>query len=170
MPGSEPHDALGAPAPTGAAPDIGAIERSPRADETAASAAFDRLRGRWALVSHLGADDASRSQLVFLQSALEQYGERGLAVAVGLHGDVPSTLASDWNLGRIRMLEPPPASVDALPTTLLVRPDGSVVRRWEGFAPPADLGLTLRSLVGPPIGSPAVELAADGLVGPDGTP
>jgi hypothetical protein len=106
-------------------------------------------------------DDVSRSQLVFLQAALEQYGERGLVVAVGLHGDVPSNLPWDWNLGRIRSLGPASAPVDVLPTTLVVAPDGRVVRRWEGFAPPADLGLTMRGVLGPPAGAPPVELEPD---------
>jgi hypothetical protein len=154
------HDAFATPVPRGGAPDIGAVERTPR--ETAKPApAVDQFRGSWALVSHLGVDDTSRSQLVFLQSALEQYGERGLVVAVGFHGDVPGNLAWDWNLGRIRSLGPSPARVETLPTTFLVGPDGNVVRRWEGFAPPADLGLTLRSVIGPPAGSPPVELSPE---------
>jgi hypothetical protein len=158
--GAGAHDAFATPVPVGRAPDIGAIEDAPRAEETPVPG-LDQFRGGWALVSHLGVDDTSRSQLVFLQSALEQYGERGLAVAVGFHGDVPGTLAWDWNLGEIRSLEPSAASVETLPTTLLVGPDGNVVRRWEGFAPPADVGLALRSVIGPPVGSPAVELPPD---------
>ena len=159
--GEGAHDAYATPVPHGGAPDIGAVEQAPSA-ATGVVPAVEQFRGRWALVSHLGVDDASRSQLVFLQSALEQYGERGLVVAVALHGDVPGNLAWDWNLGRIRSLEASSAPVEALPTTLLVAPDGRVSRRWEGFAPPADLGLTLRHAVGPPVGSPAVELPADG--------
>jgi hypothetical protein len=42
-----------------------------------------------------------------------------------------------------------------------VAPNGKVLRRWEGFVDPADLGLTLRALIGPPAGSPAVELPPD---------
>ena len=117
--------------------------------------------GRWALVSHLTADDASRAQVVFLQSALEQYGERGLVVAVGFRGGVPGQLEHDWNLGAIRAFEPVSPGVAEYPTTFLIAPDGKVVRRWAGFAAPADLGLTLRALLGPPAGSPAVELPGD---------
>jgi hypothetical protein len=154
------RDAHATPVPWGDAPDIGAVEHGP--DERAEAApALEQFRGSWALVSHLGVNDASRSQLVFLQSALEQYGERGLIVAVGFHGDVPANIAWDWNLGGIRSFEAssPPAS--APPTTLLVAPDGRVVRRWEGFTPPADLGLTLRGLIGPPAGAAPVELEPD---------
>lgn len=159
-PGGKAHDAFSTPVPQGAAPDIGAVEHAP-SDGESGSLPVGQFRGSWALVSHLGVDDTSRSQLVFLQSALEQYGERGLVVAVGLHGDVPGSLPWDWNLGRIRSLEPSSAPVEILPTTLLVAPDGRVVRRWEGFTPPADLGLTLRGLIGPPAGAAPVELEPD---------
>ena len=164
-PGSGASDALGATVPQGKAPDIGAMEHSAQGAD-ATDPAPDRLRGTWALVSHLGVDDVSRSQVVFLQSALAQYGERGLAVAVAFPGGAPGTIAADWNLGRIRVLEPSPGSVDALPTTRILGPDGREVRRWQGLAPPADLGLTLRSLVGPPAGSPGVELPPDARVRP----
>jgi hypothetical protein len=162
IPGSPSADAFGTAVPQGGAPDIGAVEhtRRPAALPDPATG-LDPLPGSFSLVADLGMNDASRSQLVFLQSALEQYGERGLTVAVRLHGDVPSTLAWDWNLGRVRVLAPSPTRVATLPTTWLVGPDGRVVRRWEGFAPPADLGLTLRSLIGPPVGSPAVDLPPD---------
>lgn len=164
--GSDTRDAFGTTVPQGRAPDIGAIEHTRRAAAPEKPAGtVDPLPGSWALVADLGMDDSSRSQLVFLQSALEQYGDRGLAVAVRLHGDVPSTLAWDWNLGRIRVLEPAPGPVATLPTTRLIGPDGGIVRVWEGLAPPADLGLTLRRLIGPPVGSPAVELPPDD-VGP----
>ncbi len=121
----------------------------------------DAYTGSWALVSDLAEDDASRAQVVFLQSALEQYGERGLVVAAGLPGGASSQLPSDWNLGAIRTFPSAPTRAERFPTTLLVAPDGTVVRRWEGFAHPADLGLTLRALLGPPAGSPAVNLPRD---------
>jgi hypothetical protein len=140
--------------------DIGALEHERGGVDQPAERSELHL-GSWSLVSHLGEDDASRAQLVFLQSALEQYGERGLVGAVSLPGGASSPLVHDWNLGAIRTFAPGPSGVEKLPTTLLVGPDGAVVRRWEGFAPPADLGLTLRALIGPPAGSPAVELPRD---------
>jgi hypothetical protein len=161
--GSVAHDSFGTLVPQGRGPDIGAVEREAPAPE-GGPRVLDELRGEWGLISWMGADDTSRSQLVFLHSALEQYGERGLVVAVGFPRDVPATLASDWNLGRIRSLGRASPPGTTLPTTLIVAPDGQVVRRWEGFAPPADLGLALRSLIGPPVGSAPVELAPDGPV------
>jgi len=140
--------------------DAGALEREPGGGGEPA-AGSDLYPGSWALISHLVEDDASRAQLVFLQSALEQFGERGLVVAVGFHGGVSGQLAHDWNLGAIRTFAPGPTGAEKFPTTLLIAPDGSMVRRWEGFTPPADLGLTLRALIGPPAGSPAVELPRD---------
>jgi sugar phosphate isomerase/epimerase len=139
--------------------DIGPFE--PETGSAGAPAKVDLYPGRWALVSDLGENDASRAQVVFLQSALEQYGERGLVVAAGVPAGAPSQLPHDWNLGAISSFTATPSRAEKLPTTLLVAPDGAVVRRWEGLAPPADLGLTLRALIGPPAGSPPVELPAD---------
>jgi hypothetical protein len=161
VPGSPGRDVYGTPVPRGAAPDIGAVERAASTPSGEPRPALGQFRGRFALVSHLGVDESSRSQLVFLQSALEQYGERGLEVAVALHGEVPANIAWDWNLGRIRPLAPASPRDATLPTTLLVGPDGRVLRRWEGLVPLADLGLTLRSLIGPPGGSPTVERPPD---------
>jgi len=158
--GSETGDAHGTPVPRGKAPDIGALEHAPgRGDEP--SPRSDLHLGTWTLVSDLAEDDASRAQVVFLQTAVEQYGEKGLVVAVRFPGGASSQLVHDWNLGAIRTLAPPSAAGGTLPSTLLVAPDGTVARRWRGFVPPADLGLTLRALIGPPRGSPAVELPRD---------
>jgi hypothetical protein len=154
------HDAFAQPVPWGAGPEIGAVEAVPTAGAEPGPP-LDRFSGQWALVSHLGTDDLSRGQVVFLQSALEQYGERGLVVAVALAGDNPQGLVHDWNLGRIRVLDPLPAGSGVLPMTSLIAPDGRTVRRWTGLAPPAELGLLLRATLGPPLGSPAVELPVE---------
>jgi hypothetical protein len=151
--------AIGAGMALGA--EIGDLERAP-GGAGATAARVDLFPGSWALVSHLAEDDDSRAQLVFLQSALEQYAERGLVVAVGFPGGASSQLVHDWNLGAVRAFASAPTGAERSPTTLLVAPDGAVVRRWEGFAHPADLGLTLRARLGPPPGSPAVELPLAG--------
>jgi sugar phosphate isomerase/epimerase len=151
----------GSPALAGGAAvgaDVGALQQG----SPGAPVPVDRYAGSWTLVSDLGEDDDSRAQVVFLQAALEQYGERGLVVAAGLPAGASSALAHDWNLGAIRTFASTPTRADKFPTTLLVGPDGKVRRRWEGFANPADLGLTLRAMIGPPAGSPTVELPADG--------
>ena len=150
--------AIGAGTRLGA--DIGALEPEP-GGAAATATRVDLYPGSWALVSDLAEDDASRAQVVFLQSALEQYGERGLVVSVGFPGGASSRLAHDWNLGAIRSFTSTPTPAERFPTTLLVAPNGKVLRRWEGFVDPADLGLTLRALIGPPAGSPAVELPPD---------
>ncbi len=154
------HDAFAQPVPQGTAPDIGAVEHVPAAP-AASALPLDQLPGRWALVSHLGTDELSRGQVVFLQSALEQYGDKGLAVAVAFAGEAPDNVAYDWNLGRIQLVEPLPSASETLPTTSLVAPDGRTVRRWTGLAPPAELGLLLRAILGPPLGSPPVDLPLD---------
>ena len=53
---------------------------------------------------------------------------------------------------NLQFLSPRDPSMDAHsePTTLLVSPARKVVRRWQGFVPPAELGLALREYLGEP--------------------
>ncbi len=154
------RDAFAQAVPWGAGPDIGAVEHVPAA-RAESGPRLEGFSGKWALVSHLGTDEISRGQVVFLQSALEQYGEKGFVVAVAFPGEAPGRLVHDWNLGGIRVLEPLPSGSGTLPTTSLIAPDGRTVRRWTGLVPPAELGLLLRATLGPPLGSPAVDLPLD---------
>jgi hypothetical protein len=151
-------DAFGRPLPARAA--IGAVEPGAR---PAPDLRIDlpEYRGRWVLLSFLRPEDASRTQLVFLQAAREQYWDQGLELLVSLPPEAPADLVHDWNLGDIRPVAGIEARVKTFPTTVIVSPEGETVAQWEGFAPPADLGLTLRALVGPPLGSPQVALPLD---------
>lgn len=114
--------------------------------------------GRWTLQVHCGRDRAScRAQLVFVQAALAQYGR--LLDAVLLWEDAAGNAANlihDWNLGQVRLERSPRSAPTAdAPVTLLADPRGRVVARWEGFSPPAELGLALRYHLGPPPGAGA---------------
>ncbi len=112
-------DATGAPV-QGAGPDIGAIEFRPDVQ------ALEPQPSRWILKlsPDVSAEDA-RTQRVFLEAALAQYGDTRLDV--------------EWDA---------PNAGGAL--LALVSPSGKVVREWKKFAWPADLGLTLRHLFGAP--------------------
>jgi hypothetical protein len=103
--------------------------------------------GRWTLklFSAASLDDA-RSQLVFLEAALAQYGDTRLTgLIVG---------NESWPLARVRPLAEGAPSTGVL--LALIAPSGEVVRQWRSFASPAELGLTLRHVLGPPRGSPDV--------------
>ncbi len=115
-------------------------------------------KGRWVLLSFLQPDEASRTQVVFLQAAWEQYWDKGLEVLASLPPQASADLVYDWNLGEIRSIGRVYARVRTYPTTVIVSPEGKTVAQWEGFVPPAELGLTLRRLVGPAPGSPVVAL------------
>jgi hypothetical protein len=120
--------------------------------------------GRWLLllIGGAGAADA-RSQLVFVQAAMAQYGRHALDAVVAYEdgAEAVANLRHDWHLGDVDLLAAPAAaragaafSAAGVPTTVLVSPEGQVVRRWEGFVAPAALGLALRHHLGAPGASP----------------
>jgi hypothetical protein len=99
--------------------------------------------GKWSLLLRAGkADAAARSQLVFLQAALAQYPALEAFIVV----DANPNLSYDWNLGAVRRQAGDAGSAPAL---LLIGPAGKVVRRWEGFTRPAELGVALKHYLGP---------------------
>jgi hypothetical protein len=103
--------------------------------------------GRWTLrlFPAVSADEA-RSQLVFVEAALAQYGDTKLdAVIAG---------EQRWPLERVRAAALGGSRGDVL--LALVSPAGTVAREWKEFARPAELGLTLRHVLGPPRGCPSL--------------
>ena len=153
-----PTDAFGRPLPVSAA--IGALEPAARPTPDL-SVDLPEYRGKWILLSFLQPDEASRTHVVFLQAVREQYWDKGLEVLVSLPPQTSADLVYDWNLGDIRSVTGMKTRAKSFPTTVIVSPEGKTVAQWEGFIPPADLGLTLRRLVGPPLSSPAVALPPD---------
>jgi hypothetical protein len=155
-----PQVAVGAPAPalTGTAVRGGEV-------------ALERLRGHVVLVSFLNSraeatpeGDPSRAQTVFLRSMQTQHARFGLRViivdAAELAGaERPSrdelvNYTYDWNLDPvIAVLRDDDTRarrfvVEQAPTTFLIGPDGVVRERWDGFAPAAQLDLSIRQLEG----------------------
>ena len=120
-----------------------------------------RNRGRWLLAVLSGNDpDSCRSQLVFVQAALAQYGRRLLEAVLIWEGaaDALGNLAADWRLEGIRVERNDSlrralgiAASDNI-LTVLLDPAGQVVARWEGFVRPAEFGLALRYHLAPPPG------------------
>jgi hypothetical protein len=101
--------------------------------------------GRWTLKLYpSGSAEEARSLLVFMEAALAQYGDTRLDALI--IGD------EDWPLARVR------AAAGERPRTgvllALVSPTGDVVTEWRTLAHPAQLGLTLRRVLGPPHGGP----------------
>ena len=113
------------------------------------------------------AGTASRSQVVFLASMAQQYGPRGLRVAIVDASDL--TLASqpshdavlnssyDWHLNFPLLFDQKGQLARALqvkevPTTFLVAIDGTIVQRWQGLTRPAVLAQGIERLLGGPLG------------------
>lgn len=152
---------------------------------------LEDLRGKVVLLSFLNtqgepaavASDSSRSQIVFLKSMDEQYGDKGAAVliidaAILKTGEEPSrdnllNFTYDWNLDAIPVLL---GSTDVIraygvsdtPTTFLIDREGLIRQRWDGFASAPQLAFALEALVGPPIfrETPAMAPTATGLEQP----
>jgi hypothetical protein len=155
-------DAFGTRLPQGGRADIGAIES--RAGQKVPVLDANR-KGKWTLtvMAHAGSLAEARSNLVFVQAALAQYGERLLEANLAV--DLPSAefanLAHDWHLGDVKLtkaVRSPGMAASGLPLMTLTSPKGEVAAQWQGFVAPAELGLTIRHHLGAPIGSPEIEL------------
>jgi len=102
--------------------------------------------GRWRLeLDALANPEDARSQLVFVEAALAQYDETRLGATVN---------TSDWPVERARIVDEKPKRAGML--LALISPSGTVAGEWRSFVAPAELGLTLRRVLGPPRGSPAM--------------
>lgn len=111
-------------------------------------------------------DTPSRSQAVFLSSMAQQYGPRGLRVAVvddsalalaspPLHGAVLNA-SYDWQL-KIPLLLDQDAhlarklGIEEVPTTFLISADGHILQQWRDLTRPAVLALAIEKLLGGPL-------------------
>lgn len=106
------------------------------------------------------ADTPSRRQVIFLSSMAEQYGSRGLRVAVvdasprGTARDAVLNASYDWQLRFPLLLDEDgrvahTIGVAEAPTTLLIAGDGRIVHEWHGPTGPAVLASSIEELLGP---------------------
>jgi len=113
------------------------------------------------------ADTPSRNQVVFLSSMAQQYGPRGLRVAIVdasilLAGSQPShdavlNASYDWHLKFPLLLDQDgqltrELGVREVPATFLVAIDGTIVQKWQGRTRPATLATGIERLLGGPLG------------------
>jgi len=113
------------------------------------------------------ADTPSHNQVVFLSSMAQQYGPRGLRVAIVdasvlVPGSQPShdavlNASYDWHLEFPLLLDrngqlARQLGVKEVPTTFLIAIDGTVVQRWQGRTLPAILAQGIERLLGGPLG------------------
>lgn len=110
--------------------------------------------------------DPSRSQIVFLKSMLEQYGEKGLVVLIidASHlqtGEWPTldsliNFTYDWQLDTIPVLIDPDGMAADLfglsntPATFLIDTAGLIQQRWDGGATAAQLAFAIEAVINSP--------------------
>jgi len=135
------------------------------------------LNGQTVLVSFINTQadptsenaDPSRSQIVFLKSMQEQYGDKSVKVLIVdasqlLSGELihPNDLLNftyDWSLDdRILVLMDDEDSTTArkygvsqLPATFLIDSNNMIIQRWDGYASASQLSFALQELVGAPV-------------------
>jgi hypothetical protein len=129
-----------------------------------------QLRGHVVLVSFLNSraeatpeGDPSRAQIVFLRSMQRQHERFGLRIivvdAAELAGQTPShddlvNYTYDWNLDSAIVVLGDDGTiarrfgVEQAPTTFLIGANGVMRKRWDGFAPAAQLDFAIRVLEG----------------------
>jgi hypothetical protein len=113
--------------------------------------------GGWQLIATVpsdllrdGGDDLLRGTLVELKSAALQFSRAGLVVKLA-GDDHAGQIAQDWSLQEdgVRLDILPPDNLSGF-SVKLVSPRGKVVRLWNAYPGPVDLGLALRQYVGAP--------------------
>ncbi len=113
------------------------------------------------------ADTPSRSQVVFLSSMAQQYGPRGLRVAVIdasalVNHRLPNhnslvNVSYDWQM-NLPLLEDRDNQIAQrfgvmqIPTLVLLAPDGRIYQRWQESTGPAQLAQGIERLLNSPLG------------------
>jgi hypothetical protein len=121
----------------------------------------------WSLIARMppegspGSDD-SRKEMTVLKSMQEQFAPLGLHIYVisdvSLDPVAARNWADDWNFARIHLLTSPGEDVfrelfqGASLSTVLIDPEAKVQQRWLGLATFPALELTLRRILGTPVG------------------
>jgi hypothetical protein len=119
----------------------------------------------WTIVSEIPAsldvegllDAASVGQLLVLKNLYSQFRANGLRVTVTLDLKQPNAADSTQNVIRdlqmsgVTISESNGLESATQPKTRLIAPDGSISKQWKGFVSPAEIGLSVRSVLGDPL-------------------
>jgi len=126
------------------------------------------LAGRWLLATVMSAPEesraeASRSQLVLMESMMHQFADLGLSsVIVPARPLTPSEAQqwrTDWNIDPEIRIDASNAlglrrdGSEGTAPLLLLSPAGEVVANWQYPVPPADVWLQIQSRIGAPDGA-----------------
>jgi hypothetical protein len=120
--------------------------------------------GHWVLSAVLSPEgdsaNASRSQLVLIESMMHQFADRGLQSIVVPAGSMDQNQIqqwrADWNFDPAVQIDasgPRRADGPATASLLLISPSGHVAASWQYPIPPADVWLQIQNHLGAPAGA-----------------
>jgi len=126
--------------------------------------AHHKTQSGWTIVSEIPAridangllDAASGAQLLVLKNLYMQFRPSGLRMTVTLDlkqpsaGETGENVIRDLAMSDIKISASSGHDSATQPKTRLLAPDGSIVRKWQDFVGPAEIGLTVRSALGEP--------------------
>jgi hypothetical protein len=102
-------------------------------------------------------DPASSGQLIILKNLEMQFRSSGLRMMITLRLTNPNSTEAlqnaihDLDLTGVSTSRSPEHESPNLAKTRLVAPDGTSVREWHDFVGPAEIGLTVRQILGEPL-------------------
>jgi hypothetical protein len=137
----------------------------------AAASAKNRRIGRgtkspsWKVVSELPAsigpdgllDTASTGQLMVLKNLSVQFRASGLRTSVRLHlqngisNESTENVIRDYATNGFEVVQSTASQMLVHPEISFIEPDGSLVRQWQDYIGPAEIGLAVRRVLGQPV-------------------
>jgi hypothetical protein len=119
----------------------------------------------WKVISELPArigpdgllDTASTGQLVVLRNLSVQFRASGLRSSVKLHlqhgirNKSMENLIKDYSANGFEVVQSTASQMLVHPEIRFIAPDGSLVREWQDYIGPAEIGLAVRRVLGQPV-------------------
>ena len=102
-------------------------------------------------------DTASTGQLVVLKNLFVQFRASGLRTSVKLHlqhgisNESMENVIRDYSANGFEVVQSTASQMLVHPEIRFIAPDGSLVRAWQDYIGPAEIGLAVRRVLGQPV-------------------